>query len=99
MERTRNACALSALQCPTTTAAVLMVWTGIMLDGFTHFHVVERSPVPAVRYRAIQIKYCMKITAVNHNAVGEGLINNNVRPHRAHSVDEFFKNDDICCMD
>ncbi|GBO03371.1 hypothetical protein AVEN_182259-1 [Araneus ventricosus] len=72
----------------------LMVWAGIMLEGRTPLHVIERGTVTGMRYRDEILE-----PYVRHfrGAVGPEfiLMDDNARPHRALLVDEFLESEDI----
>ncbi|GFV68330.1 DDE_3 domain-containing protein [Trichonephila clavipes] len=71
-----------------------MVWVGITLAGCTHLHVFVTGAGTSVRYRgAIFLLYVRLFKA----AVGSDfvLMDDNARPHRANSVDEFLESEDI----
>ncbi|GBO10113.1 Transposable element Tc1 transposase [Araneus ventricosus] len=77
---------------------VLMVWSGIMLDGRTPLHVFERGTVTGVRYRDEILEPYVRLLrgAVDTEFI---LMDDNARPHRAVLVDEFIESEDIHRMD
>ncbi|GBN60330.1 Transposable element Tcb2 transposase [Araneus ventricosus] len=68
----------------------LMVWVGIMLDGRTPLHILERG----VRYRDEILETYVRLF---RGAVGPEfiLMDDNARPHRALLVDEFLERERI----
>ncbi|KFM74611.1 Transposable element Tc3 transposase, partial [Stegodyphus mimosarum] len=76
----------------------VMVWAGIMLDGRTPLHVLDRGSVTGVRYRDEVLEPYIRLFRA---AVGPEFISqdDNARPCRALLVDEFLESEDICRMD
>ncbi|KFM62759.1 Transposable element Tcb2 transposase, partial [Stegodyphus mimosarum] len=76
----------------------VMVWSGIMLDGRTPVHVLDRGFVTGVRYRDEVLEPYVRLF---WGAVGSEFIlqDDNARPHRTFLVDEFLESEDIRWMD
>ncbi|GFW10602.1 DDE_3 domain-containing protein [Trichonephila clavipes] len=64
-----------------------MVWAGMTLDGRTPIHVFERGIVATARYKDEVSKTYVCCDFI--------LMNENLRPHTAHLVNEFHQNEDI----
>ncbi|GFY21723.1 transposable element Tcb2 transposase [Trichonephila clavipes] len=78
----------------------LLVWAGILLDFHKQLYVLERGYVTAVLYRdevlEIYVHFFRGGGAVDRDFI---LMDENARPHRAHTIDEFLENEDICWID
>ncbi|GFW86015.1 transposable element Tcb1 transposase [Trichonephila clavipes] len=74
-----------------------MMWAGISLGYRTNLHIFKRGSVSAIRYRDEVLEPIVRLYAA---AVGPTfvLMDDNARPHRADTVDDYLKSEGIARM-
>ena len=75
-----------------------MVWAGISVNGKTDLYVVENETLTAVRYCNEILDQFVRpyASAISPDFI---LIEDNIRPHRAHVTDAYLERETIMRMD
>ncbi|GFV50077.1 transposable element Tcb1 transposase [Trichonephila clavipes] len=75
----------------------IMVWAGISLGYRTDLHIFKRSSVTDVRYRDEVLEPIVRLYAAAFGPTFV-LMDDNTRPHRANTVDDYLKSEGIARM-